>query len=424
MPFPDEGFVERVEVEPYRERWADEAAAYVELLRDLAPSAVAIDHIGSTSVPGLPAKDCLDLMVQVTELDDGITSALTGRGFRLRPEAWNREEVTDGVGHRKLVFAGPVGERRVNVHVRGAGGRNVRYALLFRDFLRANRAARETWGAFKTRLAETATDVFDYGQIKAAVQPLLMECAEHWAEVTGWDGPTASPYDGPPVLGVDGCKAGWVGALLTVEGIEVQVARNIADLVASARGRRPGLQVVAVDMPIGLPDDRPRRTDTAARLALPVGRKSSVFSTPSRAATEPETYPEASAANREVLGRGISQQAFRLIPKILEADAYVRGGPPVPVLEAHPEVSFAAIAPDCVVPSKKSVEGARTRRAALRSVGLEPPAYVRGQGYAADDLLDACVVAWTAARYAAGTAYSLPDPPEVFSDGIPAAIWV
>jgi predicted RNase H-like nuclease len=60
----------------------------------------------------------------------------------------------------------------------------------------------------------------------------------------------------------------------------------------------------------------------------------------------------------------------------------------------------------------------------VRSVGLEPPAYVRGQGYAADDLLDACVVAWTAARYAAGTAYSLPDPPEVFSDGIPAAIWV
>jgi len=41
-----------------------------------------------------------------------------------------------------------------------------------------------------------------------------------------------------------------------------------------------------------------------------------------------------------------------------------------------------------------------------------------------DDLLDACAVAWTAARYAAGTAYSLPDPPEVFSDGIPASIWV
>ena len=68
MPFPDEAFAERVEVSAYREEWAAEAAAYVEILRGLVPAAVAIDHIGSTSVPGLPAKDCLDLMVQVVEL--------------------------------------------------------------------------------------------------------------------------------------------------------------------------------------------------------------------------------------------------------------------------------------------------------------------------------------------------------------------
>ena len=97
---------------------------------------------------------------------------------------------------------------------------------------------------------------------------------------------------------------------------------------------------------------------------------------------------------------------------------------PVTVLEVHPEVSFAEIDPGRVVPSKTTSDGRLTRRAALASAGLVPPAYVRGQGYAEDDLLDACVVAWTAARYAAGTAYSLPDPPEVFSDALPAAIWV
>jgi dephospho-CoA kinase len=186
MPFPDE-LTERVEVSAYRESWAVEAAAYVDLLHETLPTAVAIDHIGSTSVPGLPAKDCLDLMVRVDHLDeDAVTVAMSARGYRLRPEPWNHDEVTDDVSHRKLVFAGPVGSRRVNVHVRVAGGRNVRYALLFRDFLRADQAAREAWGAFKTRVSQTVGDIYEYGQIKASVQPLLMRAAEQWAAETGW----------------------------------------------------------------------------------------------------------------------------------------------------------------------------------------------------------------------------------------------
>ena len=187
MPFPDEAFAQRVEVSAYRAEWATEASAYVDLLREVLPDAVAVDHIGSTSVPGLPAKDCLDLMVQVEDLDEAVvTAAMAARGFRGRPEPWNRDEVTEGVSHPKLVFAGAVGARRVNVHVRVAGGRNVRYALLFRDFLRADADARDAWGAFKSRLAETVTDLYDYGQIKASVQPLLMERAEQWAATTGW----------------------------------------------------------------------------------------------------------------------------------------------------------------------------------------------------------------------------------------------
>jgi predicted RNase H-like nuclease len=227
-----------------------------------------------------------------------------------------------------------------------------------------------------------------------------------------------------PVLGVDGCKAGWVGALLQDSTYDVLVARDIASLVTTARHAAPDLTAVGIDIPIGLPDGHARATDVLARTRLPVGRKSSVFPTPSRSVIGHTTHPEASAANREALGVGLSVQAFHLVPKTLDVDAFVRSGPPVPVLEVHPEVSFAEIDPLCVVPSKTSAAGAAARRAALRNVGLEPPAHLRGHGYDADDLLDACVVAWTAARYAAGTAYSLPDPPEVFSDGIAAAIWV
>jgi GrpB-like predicted nucleotidyltransferase (UPF0157 family) len=187
MPFPDESFAQRVEVVAHRPEWVVEAAAYVELVRELVPDALAVDHIGSTSVARLPAKDCLDLMVQVGALDDDVVvSALATRGFRVRPEPWNRAEVTDGVTHRKLVFAGPEGGRAVNIHVRIAGGRNARHALLFRDFLRADADARAAWGAFKTRLAETVTDLAGYGQIKASVQPLLMQRAEEWAARTGW----------------------------------------------------------------------------------------------------------------------------------------------------------------------------------------------------------------------------------------------
>jgi predicted RNase H-like nuclease len=77
-----------------------------------------------------------------------------------------------------------------------------------------------------------------------------------------------------------------------------------------------------------------------------------------------------------------------------------------------------------VVPAKRTAAGAESRTGALRAAGIEPPTYVRGQGYAANDLLDACAVAWTAARVARGDAETLPAPPETFSDGLPAAIHV
>jgi predicted RNase H-like nuclease len=232
-------------------------------------------------------------------------------------------------------------------------------------------------------------------------------------------------YDGPPVLGVDGCRAGWVGALLIGRTVEVLVASDIESLIAAAVASAPTLQAVAVDMPIGLPDHGRRRADVEARTRLPVGRKSSVFPTPTRAAAAEPTFVEAGTTSRATTdGRGISQQTFRLLPKILQVDRYVRSGPAVAVIEAHPEVSLAEIDPLCVVPRKNTPAGAGARREALLSVGIEVPSYVRGQGYAFDDLVDACAVARTAGRYAAGTAHSMPDPPEVFSDGIAAAIWV
>ena len=175
----------------YRPGWPVEFDRLAADLRGaLGEAVVGIDHVGSTSVPGLPAKDCIDVQVRVATIDEPrIVALLDTIGFRCRPEPWNRSEVAGGRAYRKLVFAPPAGARAGNVHVREHGGGNARYALLFRDFLRADEDARRAWGAFKQRLAVSVPDLLDYGQIKAPATDILMAAAERWATETGWRAP-------------------------------------------------------------------------------------------------------------------------------------------------------------------------------------------------------------------------------------------
>lgn len=191
MPFPDEAAP--VAVLDHQPQWAVDFERLAGVLRGaLGAHALAVDHVGSTSVPGLAAKDCVDVQVRVGAVDaDRQTALLAAIGFRRRPEPWNRTEVAGGQECRKLVFAPPVGARRCNVHLREAGGPNVRFALLFRDYLRADDTARRSWGAFKRRLAQSVPDLADYGQIKAPATEVLMGAAERWAAETGWRVPEA-----------------------------------------------------------------------------------------------------------------------------------------------------------------------------------------------------------------------------------------
>jgi predicted RNase H-like nuclease/ADP-ribose pyrophosphatase YjhB (NUDIX family) len=228
-----------------------------------------------------------------------------------------------------------------------------------------------------------------------------------------------------PVLGVDACPAGWVGVVLdpTLRAT-VFVAADITSLLALVREQHD-VPVVAVDIPIGLPDAGGRRADAEARTAL-VGKASSVFSTPVRSALEAATYAEAREANLAATdGRtSVSAQAYALRDKVLEVDEWVRSAPGTHVIEVHPELSFARMAGGPVLARKKDSEGVRARREALAAHGIVAPPWFRGAGFGEDDLLDACAVAWTAVRHALGVSESLPGEPEVFSDGIPAAIWV
>lgn len=227
-----------------------------------------------------------------------------------------------------------------------------------------------------------------------------------------------------PVLGVDACRGGWVGVVIDPDRrTSVFTASTITSLVALVR-ESYDVAVVAVDIPIGLPDSSGRRADAEARREL-VGKASSIFSTPTRAALEAPTYAEGRAANVAATGgTSVSAQAYALREKVLQADEWVRGRPGVEVLEVHPELSFARMAGAPVLASKKDADGVRARREALAAHGILAPPWFRGAGFAEDDLLDACAAAWSAVRHSHGLSESFPEQPEVFSDGIPAAIRV
>ena len=187
MPFPDEPFSQRVEVVRYRPAWAGEGGLLAARLRELLPDAVSVQHIGSTSVPGLAGKDCIDMMVEVHDLGNcGVAAVLERHGYRRRTEPWNQQETSFGTVCRKQVLGPPAGGRPCNIHVRQRGGMNVRYALLFRDYLTADAQAAFAWSRFKIRLAQSVTGLADYGQIKAPAQEILLQSAERWTRDERW----------------------------------------------------------------------------------------------------------------------------------------------------------------------------------------------------------------------------------------------
>lgn len=239
-----------------------------------------------------------------------------------------------------------------------------------------------------------------------------------------WSG-VSFPISGPQtrvVLGVDGCRSGWVGVVLaSARPAAGVIGPAIAALVEAASAAGP-LDAIGIDMPIHPPEAGYRLADLAARAHL--GRKaSSIFPTPALPVLAAASYAEACAIARASDGRAISRQAWALRTKILEVGAWLPAAP-CPVYEVHPEVSFSLLIGAPIIASKRSAAGLAARQAALSGVGIRAPADLAGaRGVAADDVLDAAVVAWSTRRITSGQARSFPDPPERLADGRLAAIW-
>jgi predicted RNase H-like nuclease len=206
------------------------------------------------------------------------------------------------------------------------------------------------------------------------------------------------------VTGIDGCRSGWVAVTLSPAGVRVRTASTLGGL---------GIEGIAgIDMPLGLLAEGWRTADALARRALGV-RGASVFAIPPRPVWAAADYATANRLCRDLTGRGMSAQAWGLRRKLLEADAFRRGSAGA-IYEVHPELSFAGLAGAPLEESKHLAAGLARRRALLKRAGITVPERVPGA--AADDLLDAAAVAWSARRIAAGTARLLPDPPAQRSD--------
>jgi predicted RNase H-like nuclease len=205
------------------------------------------------------------------------------------------------------------------------------------------------------------------------------------------------------VLGVDGWRGAWVGALLDGRSVTLVALPDVAAVLAM-----PDVGLVAIDMPIGLSDDGVRACDVVARRRLP-GAASSVFPAPVRPVLSTTTYDAARTTSLAASGRSLSVQTFGLVPAIRSLDDAL-GDPPDPrVHEVHPELSFRAL-DGRVTDRKTSVNGLAQRIRALEPVmDVLDALAVAAADLPLVDALDACAAAWSARRLADGRGESVGD---------------
>ncbi len=170
-------------VSPYDPAWPELFKRQAADIRaTLGPTAVRIDHIGSTAVPGLLAKPVIDIQISVSDLEpvDCYRLPLEGLGLVFR---------SDNLDRAKRYFRESPGQRRTHIHVRRAGSFGEQFALLFRDFLRVHHEIAGQYGELKLELAAHYHRVEDRHAYTAAKSPCIwsvMAQADAWAQQIGW----------------------------------------------------------------------------------------------------------------------------------------------------------------------------------------------------------------------------------------------
>jgi predicted RNase H-like nuclease len=227
------------------------------------------------------------------------------------------------------------------------------------------------------------------------------------------------------VAGVDGCPGGWIAVIRPLDdpsAARAKVCETFSEILALVA------DVICIDMPIGLPALKGPGGRTADRLAREkLGqRKASVFSVPSRSAVMELEYASACTVAQQTSNpsRKVSKQAFYIFPKIREIDALMTPALQSRVYETHPEVAFWALNRDNPLELPKRLKTGRDLRLNLLAEAGYLPGFLsdtsrfRQHKVGKDDLLDAAVCSWTAARIATGKAYCFPNDPDTDANGL------
>lgn len=224
------------------------------------------------------------------------------------------------------------------------------------------------------------------------------------------------------IAGVDGCRGGWLLIGKERNGELEPMIVDTSELFVMI----PAFSVVAIDIPIGLPDNGPREVDGFARRLLGSPRASSVFATPVRAALDADCYRDACARSEAACGSRLSKQGYAILPKIREVDELLRRSPALigRIREVHPEVSFYFLNGGRPMLHGKKCAAGRTERVELlqnhfgsafeRLRDVLPRSVV-----AADDIADALVALWSAERVAATKHETLRGPTAHDRFGLP-----
>ena len=221
------------------------------------------------------------------------------------------------------------------------------------------------------------------------------------------------------LLGVDGCRAGWVAVALdfvTGETI-VDIVPTFGEIVNDVGN---SAAMIMIDMPIGLCDHGRRPCEGLARQRLKPFRHSSVFSSPRRPMLDFDRYEDANQFGESQGpdgGGGLSKQAWMITPKIREIDQIITPAMQSRIAEAHPEIAFYRLnGKSPCLHSKRQKEGQAERRALLGRNGIADPEMlfnearaIAGGDVGRDDVYDACALALSAKARLENNAIQLTD---------------
>ncbi len=229
-----------------------------------------------------------------------------------------------------------------------------------------------------------------------------------------WQTPIINISDSVISIGVDGCKGGWIAAIIKYGTLVLRKFNNINDIVKEY----PDFDEFFVDMVIGLPSNKDHvRPDTYARRIIKE-RGATIFPAPCRQAVYADTVGEAYEENERILGKKFTPLTVGIIPKMREVDTFLQNNPGFKnvIKESHPEVCFARMNGRTMQSKKSEIDGMEERINLLAGYiskisSSKISAMAKSMKCNVDDILDAICLAVTANIAAQGYVESIPENP-------------